>query len=54
MFKMMFTFNKSMQVYTAQVTSEGSVKEMKGSFLEIFETGRALACQCRTWKRCAG
>jgi ketopantoate reductase len=42
LFKMMFTFNKSMQVYTAHATSEGSVKELKGSFLEIYKAGKDL------------
>jgi 2-dehydropantoate 2-reductase len=42
MFKMMFTFNKSMQIYTAHAASESSLNEMKGNFMELYNSGKSL------------
>jgi 2-dehydropantoate 2-reductase len=42
LFKIMFTFNKSMQIYTAHAASEGSTKEMKANFLEMYNSGKSL------------
>ncbi|HMK46101.1 MAG TPA: 2-dehydropantoate 2-reductase N-terminal domain-containing protein [Methanocella sp.] len=41
-FKLIFTFNKSMQIYTAHAASEASMKEMKGNFLAIYHSGKSL------------
>jgi 2-dehydropantoate 2-reductase len=41
-FKLMFTFNKSMQVFTAHAASESSALEMRGSFKEIYDSGKSL------------
>jgi 2-dehydropantoate 2-reductase len=41
-FRALFTFNKSMQVYTAHAASEGSKKEMRGNFMEIYNSGKSL------------
>jgi 2-dehydropantoate 2-reductase len=43
LFKLMFTFNKSMQVYTAHAASESSTKEMKANFLEMYNSGKSLS-----------
>jgi hypothetical protein len=40
--KMMFTFNKSMQIFTAHAASEATALEMKRNFLEIYNSGMSL------------
>lgn len=42
MFKMLYTFNKSMQVYTAHAKSDSCIAELKGSFMEVYQTGTEL------------
>ena len=42
MFKLMFTLNKSMQIYTAHAASESSLQEMRGNFMDIYNSGKSL------------